>query len=196
MKILLILSLLLPNLIFGTKIPDTEIPKDSSRYFSFGNRLAYNYFDETTVHFFCLNGLVADEVNNNIFRYSYLNGQFDTLKERKWVKADAVSIDSIGEFPFSYGYGNWLSQGDSFYLNFYRVTFKVEDKILVVFLFSEKDKTGFMESLKSKPISFLKFPSVRRSFYLIENRFTLEYDFENGNGMIDRIERSYVVVDE
>ncbi|HEY1045847.1 MAG TPA: hypothetical protein VGF79_05370, partial [Bacteroidia bacterium] len=71
---------------------------------------------------------------------------------------------------------------------------KVEDKTLVVFLFSEKDKNGYLKSLKSKPLSFLKLPSGRRSFYIIENRFTLEYDFENGNGMIDRIERSYVVV--
>ncbi|HEY1045705.1 MAG TPA: hypothetical protein VGF79_04655, partial [Bacteroidia bacterium] len=120
MRTLLFLLLLLPKSGYGMGISTEGISKDSIRYFSFGNRLAYNYFDETTVHFYSLNGLVADKVNNNIFRYSYLKGQFDTLKEQKWVKADVISIDSIGEFLFSYGYGNWISQGDSFYSNFYQ----------------------------------------------------------------------------
>lgn len=74
MRTLLSLLILLPNSIFGMRVSNNVIPKDSMRYFSFGNRLAYNYFDETTVHFFTMNGLVKDEVNNNLFRYSYLKG--------------------------------------------------------------------------------------------------------------------------
>ena len=194
MRMLLSLLIILPNFIFGMRISDNEMPKDSMRYLSFGNRLAYNYFDETTVHFLTLNGLVVDDVNNNLFRYNYLKGQFDTLKEQISVKVEALAIDSIGEFLFSYGYYSGFGQEDSMYANFYKIIFRVENREVEVFLFSEKDKNGFMNLLKSKPMTFIKLPYGNRSFYIIENRFTLEYEFENGNGMIDWNEKSYIVV--
>lgn len=110
------------------------------------------------------------------------------------VKAEALAIDSIGEFLFSYGYKSGFGQEDSMYANFYKIIFRVENKEVEVFLFSEKDKNGFMNFLKSKPITFIKLPCDRRSFYIIENWFTLEYEFEKGNGMIDWNEKSYMVV--
>lgn len=196
MKTLLSLLIFLPNFIHGMNISEKETPRDSMRYFSFGNRLAYNYFDETTVHFYTMNGLVVDDVNNNLFRYSYLKGQFDTLKEQMWVKTEALAIDSLGEFLFSYGYGSSFMQEDSMYANFYKVTFRVENREVEVFLFSDKDKIGYLNLLKSKPLSFLKFPGVKRSFYLIENRFTLEHEIKNGDGAFDLVELSYLIVEE